>query len=64
MKDNQLAEAEVHYEQGIALLASLEVDERTEEVETLSTTLTERLQGAQSLLEQTSGNQNLVMGGP
>ncbi|MHA7841420.1 MAG: tetratricopeptide repeat protein, partial [Gammaproteobacteria bacterium] len=64
MKDNKIEEAVVHYEQGIALLAFLEVDERTEGIETLFTTLTERLEGAQSLLEQSSGNKNLAMGGP
>ncbi|MHA7840724.1 MAG: tetratricopeptide repeat protein, partial [Gammaproteobacteria bacterium] len=63
MKDNKIEKAVVHYEQGIALLASLEADERTGEVETLFTTLTELLEGAQSLLEQSPSNQNLAMGG-
>ena len=64
MKDNKIEEAVVHYEQGIARLASLKVDERTGEVETLFTTLTERLEGARSSLEQSSSNQNLGIGGP
>ncbi|MHA7840923.1 MAG: tetratricopeptide repeat protein, partial [Gammaproteobacteria bacterium] len=64
MKDNKIAEAVVHYEQGIARLASLKVDERTEAVEKLFATLTERLEGTQSLLEQSPINQNLVMGSP
>ena len=63
MKDNKIEMAVVHYEQGIALLTSLEADERTEAIETLFATLTERLEGAQSLLEQSPSNQNLAMGG-
>ena len=64
MKDNKIEEAVVHYEQGIARLASLEADERIERTEKLLTTLTEQLESAQSSLEQSSSNKNLVMGSP
>ncbi|MHA7841287.1 MAG: NB-ARC domain-containing protein [Gammaproteobacteria bacterium] len=52
MQKNVFKEAQIHYERGIALLASLDKDEETEATNILLTELTGRLAGVNNVLEQ------------